>query len=140
VSCVICLEDSNNIRVSDIIPKIQCECNYYIHKACWDKWCSYKNKPECVICHTVIIQNINDNEFQEIDINLHENDIREIATEVEQMVQNIMEQITYDDILHIDYTHTVRIIYNGCMYIGKMHQIIQYIYFILYVLKLIFLD
>lgn len=43
--CFICLETCKKPGVLDL----KCECDYIVHKNCFDKW--YKIKKTCIICH-----------------------------------------------------------------------------------------
>ena len=43
--CFICLDSCKTPGVLDHY----CECNYIVHKVCFDKW--YKIKKSCIICH-----------------------------------------------------------------------------------------
>ena len=43
--CFICLDSCKKPGVLDLY----CECNYIVHKRCFDKW--YRLKKTCIICH-----------------------------------------------------------------------------------------
>lgn len=43
--CFICLETCKKPGVLDL----KCECDYIVHKRCFDKW--YKRSRTCIICH-----------------------------------------------------------------------------------------
>ena len=54
--CVICLEFEDEFKIRTIIHtkllKCQCECKYYIHKSCFDKWLNKRPNSNltCLIC------------------------------------------------------------------------------------------
>ena len=43
--CIVCFEKKNLIKI--------CNCNYYIHEKCFDKWCILNNN-NCLICKKTI--------------------------------------------------------------------------------------
>lgn len=69
--CIICLESNDIIRIKKMFKKYnQCECNYYIHSDCLEKWKNLKNK--CPICHSIFYDVEEEKEKDEDEEQYHE--------------------------------------------------------------------
>ena len=46
MQCIICLNQNNLVKI--------CDCNYYVHKSCFEKWIELNNRNNCFYCNKKI--------------------------------------------------------------------------------------
>ena len=58
-TCAICLDNTDKSQIESVdyyMTHRKCKCNYYMHKKCFYRWCSYNENytenTKCIMCNT----------------------------------------------------------------------------------------